>query len=111
MDLLNSLQIQLLYINNITINITGITIWTAEVRLPAEARNLFSTASRPALGPTQPLVQMVAGAPSWDVKRLGRSAEHLPPPSAQIKNSSSWYAEKQLYLHQKHYNFSIRYSS
>jgi hypothetical protein len=37
---------------------------------------LFSTASRPALGPTQPPTQWVAGALSLGVKRPGREADH-----------------------------------
>jgi hypothetical protein len=42
--------------------------------------SLFSTAFRPALGPTtQPPIQWVAGALSWGVKRQGREADHSPP--------------------------------
>jgi hypothetical protein len=37
--------------------------WTTRVRFPAEARDiLFSTESRPTLGPTQPHIQYVPGA-------------------------------------------------
>jgi hypothetical protein len=35
---------------------------------------LFSTASRPALGPTQPPIECVLG-----LRRLGREADHSPP--------------------------------
>jgi hypothetical protein len=45
---------------------------------------LFSTASRPALGTTQPPIQWVPG-----VKRLGPEADHSPPASAEIKNSGA----------------------
>jgi hypothetical protein len=40
---------------------------------------LFSTSSRPALGPTQPPFQRVLGAPSPGVKRLGRLSSGLFP--------------------------------
>jgi hypothetical protein len=45
----------------------------------------FTTASRPALGPTQPPIQWVPGTLSVGVKRLGREANHSPPSSAEIK--------------------------
>jgi hypothetical protein len=50
-------------------------------------KNTFtrSTASRTALGPTQPPIQWVAGALSLGVKRLGREADHSPPSSAEVK--------------------------
>jgi hypothetical protein len=54
---------------------------------------LFTTASRPAPGPTQPPIQWVAGALSLGVKRSGREADHSPPPSAEVKG---WV---ELYLH------------
>jgi hypothetical protein len=46
---------------------------------------LFTTASRTALGPTQPPIQWVPGALSLGVKRLGREADHSPPSSADVK--------------------------
>jgi len=45
---------------------------------------LFATASRPALGPTQPPIQWVPG-----VKRPGREADYSPPSSAAVKNAWS----------------------
>jgi hypothetical protein len=39
---------------------------------------LFTTASRTALGPTQPPIQWVPGALSLRVKRPGREADHSP---------------------------------
>jgi hypothetical protein len=54
---------------------------------------LFTTASRTALGPTQPPIQCVPGALSPGVKRLGREVDHSPPSSAEVKE----YVE--LYLH------------
>jgi hypothetical protein len=39
----------------------------------------FTTASRTALGPTQPPIQWVPGALSLGVKRPGREADHSPP--------------------------------
>jgi hypothetical protein len=46
---------------------------------------LFTTASKTALGPTQPPIQWVPGALSLGVKRPGREADHSPPSSAEIK--------------------------
>jgi hypothetical protein len=51
---------------------------------------LFTTASRPALGPTQPPIQWVPGALSLEVKRPGREADHSPPTSAEVKNAWSY---------------------
>jgi hypothetical protein len=48
---------------------------------------LFTTASRPALVPTQPPIQWVAGVLSLGVKRPGREANHSPPSSAEVKNA------------------------
>jgi hypothetical protein len=46
---------------------------------------LFTTASRMALGPTQPPIQWVPGALSLGVKRLGHEADHSPSSSAEVK--------------------------
>jgi hypothetical protein len=46
---------------------------------------LFTTASRPALEPTQPPIQLIQGALSLVVKRPGREAHHSPPSSAEVK--------------------------
>jgi hypothetical protein len=43
------------------------------------------TASRTALGPTQPPIEWVPGAFSLGVKRPGREADHSPPSSAEVK--------------------------
>jgi hypothetical protein len=43
---------------------------------------LFSTSSRPALGPTQPPIQWVLG-----VKRPGRETDHSPPAKAEDKKT------------------------
>jgi hypothetical protein len=48
---------------------------------------LFSTTPRPALRPTQPLIQWVPGALSPEVKRPGRKADHSPPSNAEVKNT------------------------
>jgi hypothetical protein len=45
----------------------------------------FTTASRTALGPTQPPIQWVRGALSLGVKRPGREADHSPPSSVEVK--------------------------
>jgi hypothetical protein len=62
---------------------------------------LFATASRPALGPTQPHIQWVPGALSLGVKQQGCEADHSASSSAEIKgcmelylhspNTPSWY--------------------
>jgi hypothetical protein len=54
---------------------------------------LFVTASRTALGPTQPPIQWVPGALSLVLKRPGREADHSPPSSAEVKECV------ELYLH------------
>jgi hypothetical protein len=63
---------------------------------------LFITASRSALGPTQPLIQWVTGAIFLRAKRPGREADHSPPPSAEVKNAfMTWCSVKvqgQLYI-------------
>jgi len=46
---------------------------------------LFTTASRTALGLTQPPIQWVTGALSLGVKRPEREADHSPPSSAEVK--------------------------
>jgi hypothetical protein len=53
----------------------------------------FTTVSRTALGPTQPPIQWVPGAPSLGVKRPGREADHSSPSSANVKECV------ELYLH------------
>jgi hypothetical protein len=47
--------------------------------------NLFTTASRTALGPTQPPIQWIPGALSLGVKRQGHEADHSPTSSAEVK--------------------------
>jgi hypothetical protein len=54
---------------------------------------LFTTASRTALGPTQPPIQWVPGALSLGLKRPGREVDHSLAPSAEIKECM------ELYLH------------
>jgi hypothetical protein len=58
------------------------TGWTTEA-LGFEVKEilLFCTASRPALGPTQPPIQWVPV-----VRRPGRESAHLPLASAEVKN-------------------------
>jgi hypothetical protein len=45
---------------------------------------LFSTASRPALRPTQPPIQLAPGALSLGVKRPGHEADNSPPSNAEL---------------------------
>jgi hypothetical protein len=60
----------------------------SRVRFPAGAVNFFfTTASRTALGPTQPPIRGVQGALSLGLKLPGREADHLPAFSAEVKNA------------------------
>jgi hypothetical protein len=54
---------------------------------------LFTTASRPALGPTQSPIRWEAGALSLGIKRPGREADYSPPFTAEVKECV------ELYLH------------
>jgi hypothetical protein len=56
---------------------------------------LFTTASRTALGPTQPPIQWEPGALFMAVKRPGREADHSPPSSAEVKNACSYISTPQ----------------
>jgi hypothetical protein len=62
---------------------------------------LFSTAFKPALGPTQPTIQRIPEALSPGIMWPGREADHPPPSSAEVKNGgaippvphmSSWHS-------------------
>jgi hypothetical protein len=50
---------------------------------------LYSTASRPALGPSQPPIQWVPVVFSPRVKRPGCMADHSFPPGAEVKNDAA----------------------
>jgi hypothetical protein len=55
---------------------------------PGKVKNiLFSVSSRPSLGSTQPSLQWVPGALSSGVERQGHEADHLPPASAEVKET------------------------
>jgi hypothetical protein len=51
---------------------------------------LFTTASRPALGPTQSIKWVRGGDPSPGIKRPEHEANHSPPFSAEVKNGWSF---------------------
>jgi len=59
---------------------------------------LFSIVLRPALGPTQPLIQWVPGAISPPVKRSGREAAHAPPSSAKVNNTWLYISTHQYFI-------------
>jgi hypothetical protein len=60
---------------------------------------LFTTASRTALGPTQPPIQWVPGSLSLGVKRLGCEADHSPPSVPRSKNEWSCTSTPPIRLH------------
>jgi hypothetical protein len=73
----------------------GLRAGWMRIRVPAGELGifLFTTASRQALGPTQPPMQWGPEALSLGTKRPGREADHSPPSSAEIKECV------ELYLH------------
>jgi hypothetical protein len=60
---------------------------------------LFTTASRPALRPTQPTIQWVPGALSLGVKRPRHEAEHSPPSDAEVKECVELYLHSPISLY------------
>jgi hypothetical protein len=65
---------------------------------PGRVKNIhYYIPSRPALDSTQPPIQGVEGALSPWVKRPGREAGHLPPTSAEFKETSM-YTSTQPYV-------------
>jgi hypothetical protein len=76
---------------------------------------LSTTAFKPALGPTQPPIQLVPGALSLEVKRPGCEADHSPPSSAEVKecvelyfhtpNTSSWRGAR--LKHRDNFTFNV----
>jgi hypothetical protein len=64
----------------------------SRVRFPEGLRIfLFTTASRTAVGPSQPPIQRVRRALSAGVKRPGREADHSPPPSVEVEGGVEVY--------------------
>jgi hypothetical protein len=56
---------------------------------------LFATASRPALGPIQPPIQLAPGTLSLGVNRPRREADHSPPSGAEVRNTWSYTSTPQ----------------
>jgi hypothetical protein len=75
--------------------------WTVGVLcFPAEAGNfLFTTSSRPALGPTHTPIQWISGTLSLGVKHPGCEADHSTPSSAKVKNAWSSTSNRPIRLH------------
>jgi hypothetical protein len=60
---------------------------------------LFITASRTALGPTQPSIQWAPEVLSLRVQRPVRETDHSPPFNAEVKNAWSYTSIPALRLH------------
>jgi hypothetical protein len=60
---------------------------------------LFTTVSRPALGPTQPPIQLVPGTLSVGVNRPGREADHSPTSIVEVKNAWTYTSTPPTVLH------------
>jgi hypothetical protein len=65
----------------------GLRAGWSEVRVLAGSG---TTASRQAVGPTQPPIQWVPRALSLGVKQPGHEADHSPPSNAEVKNEWSY---------------------
>jgi hypothetical protein len=72
--------------------VTGLLIWPNEVWFLAWTGDFLLSykTSRLALGSTQLPIQWILGFPSLGVKQLGHEADHLPPPTAEVKNEWSY---------------------
>jgi hypothetical protein len=68
---------------------------------------LFTAASRPALGLTQPPIQWVQGALSLGVKQPGREAEHSPSSISDVKECVELYRQLYLLLYISPYRFGL----
>jgi hypothetical protein len=78
----------------------GLRAGLSGVRIPAGLGiSLITTASRTALGPTQPPIKYVTEAPSMDVKRPGREADHFPPSSVEVQNAWRYTSVPPIRLH------------
>jgi hypothetical protein len=60
--------------------------------------SLFSTSSRPGLGPTQRPIQWAQGPISPGVKRQGFEVDHSPPTSAEGKENMDLYIHSPIHL-------------
>jgi hypothetical protein len=78
------------------------TTFRAQVSIPDrdnDDRFLLSTASRPTLGPTQPLTQWVPGVLTTGAKQPGRQADHSLKSSIEVKNTWSYTSTPPVRLH------------
>jgi len=60
---------------------------------------LFTAASRPALGSTQPPIQWIQGALSLWVKWPGHKADHSPQPNNKVRNAWNYTSTPPTRLH------------
>jgi hypothetical protein len=68
------------------------------IRVPVASR-IFSTSSRPALGPTQPPIHRIPGALPEGVKHLRRETDHASLISAEVKKNRDLYNHSPIRLH------------
>jgi hypothetical protein len=93
---INTFQIRKVFMSWRIFNATGIALsyglddWGFESRQRLRIF-LFSTSSRPALGPTQPPIQWVRGVFSLGIKRLGREADRSLPSTDEVKEYVEFY--------------------
>jgi hypothetical protein len=85
-----SYSLCILYVRKSGTDNDGLWGLTAGVRFSAGTRDfLFSTASKPALGSTQPHIQSVLRGLPPEVKRPGHEADPSPPSCADVKNDGA----------------------
>jgi hypothetical protein len=60
---------------------------------------LFTTVSRPALGPTELPIQWIPGALSLGVKGQKRESDHSPPSNAEVNNTWRYTSTPSIRLH------------
>jgi hypothetical protein len=71
------------------------TDWTTRVQIPGRDNDVIFSLRH---WSTEPPIKWVSGAPTQEIKRLGREADHSPPSSAVINNAWSYTSNPNTYL-------------